>query len=251
MDDLDKRIANLNEFISLLDQWDAKHSSDVRAQISKAKSAIEREVLEAGCLGRMTISPPPAVGGLVMQNVNPFDMIFSPVYLRSLNPYVKDMINETIGVLEAKKCTPQEDEKRNEPALQVNYQAGYVFVAMPIVLDSSFDDVLDAIRETCTSCGLTAERIDEAQSNERITDRILESIRRAEYVIVDLTASRPNVFYEAGYAQGIGKVPIYIARKGTNLEFDLKDYPVIFFESYRELKSKLESRLRALASKNA
>jgi hypothetical protein len=58
-------------------------------------------------------------------------------------------------------------------------------------------------------------------------------------------------FYEAGYAQGIGKVPIYIARKGTNLEFDLKDYPVIFFESYRELKSKLESRLRALASKNA
>lgn len=61
----------------------------------------------------------------------------------------------------------------------------------------------------------------------------MESIQKAEYVIVDLTESRPNVFYEAGYAQGIGKIPIYIAKKGTELEFDLKDYPVIFFDSYR------------------
>lgn len=251
MEDLDKRIAKLNEFISLLNQWESAHSSAVRAKINQAKSSVEREVLEAGCLGTMTISPPPAVGGLVMQNINPFDMIFSPVYLRSLNPHVIDMINETIGVLESKRGLAQEPEKRNEPALRVNFKAGYVFVAMPISLDKSFDDVLDSIKETCTSCGLIAERIDDAQSNERITDRILESIQKAEYVIVDITASRPNVFYEAGYAQGIGKVPIYIARMGTPLEFDLKDYPVIFFENYRELKSRLEARLRALASKHA
>ena len=87
--------------------------------------------------------------------------------------------------------------------------------------------------------------------NERITDRILESIQKAVYVIVDLTESRPNVFCEAGYAQGIGKVPIYIARNGTVLEFDLKDYPVIFFDSYRELKEKLEARLRGLSVKHA
>ena len=98
-------------------------------------------------------------------------------------------------------------------------------------------------------CGLQAERVDEVQSNERITDRILESIRRAEYVVADLTGARPNVFYEAGYAQGLGKIPIYIARAGTKLEFDLKDYPVIFFSGMRQLKEALETRLRGLAGK--
>ena len=80
-----------------------------------------------------------------------------------------------------------------------------------------FDDVLDAIKESCHKCGLIAERVNEAQANERITDRILKSIQKAKYVIVDLTESRPNVFYEVGYAQVIGKLPNYIAKQGTHL----------------------------------
>jgi hypothetical protein len=127
-------------------------------------------------------------------------------------------------------------------------QEGYVFIAMPMDPGNpQLEDVHDAIKEACSRCGLIAERIDEAQSNERITDRILESILRAQYVVVDLTHARPNVFYEAGFAQGNGKTPIYIARSGTPSEFDLKDYPIIYFESLKQLKGRLEERLRALA----
>lgn len=248
MEDLDQRIENLNNFLVLLNGWSKDHSEDSRAAISRVKRSIQREVIEAGCLFTITISPPPAVGGMIMQNVNPLDMIFEQVYLRSLNPQVRDMVNQTIGVLEDWKINPPvQEQERNEPEFNYQVQEGYVFVAMPIGPANPFDDVLDAIKETCERCGLTAERVDEAQANERITDRILESIQKSEYVIVDLTESRPNVFYEAGYAQGIGKLPIYIARQGTQIEFDLKDYPVIFFESYRELKSGLEARLRGLA----
>jgi hypothetical protein len=113
--------------------------------------------------------------------------------------------------------------------------------------DAALEDVLEAIKETARRCGLYAERIDEPASNERITDRVLESLRKAEYVIVDLRGSRPNVFYEAGYAHGIGKIPIYVARQGTTLEFDLKDYPVIFFKNMTELKGSLEKHLGGLA----
>jgi hypothetical protein len=56
------------------------------------------------------------------------------------------------------------------------------------------------------------------------------------------------VYFEAGYAHGKGKVPIYLAREGTKLEFDLKDYPVIFFGNMKELKESLEKRLRALSA---
>jgi len=123
-------------------------------------------------------------------------------------------------------------------------------VAMQI--DSSrpeLDDVLDAIKEAANRCGILAERVDEEQSNERITDRILAAITTAQHVIVDLTGERPNVFYEAGFAHGLRKIPIYIAKMGTNLHFDLKDYPVIFFSSLKRLKDDLEARLRANASK--
>ena len=143
---------------------------------------------------------------------------------------------------------------KNSKIVQKNVNSiiehGYAFIAMPMdPEDKTLVDVLDAVKEAALKCGIRAERIDEPQSNERITDRIIESIQRAEYVIVDLSKSKPNVFFEAGYAHGLGKIPIYFAKYGTQLEFDLKDYPVIFFESLRELKESIEKRIKGLMEK--
>ena len=78
MEDIDKRIENLNNFLELLDEWTNTHSEESRASINRIKRSVQREVIEAGCLHTMTISPPPAVGGMIMQNVDPFSMIFDP-----------------------------------------------------------------------------------------------------------------------------------------------------------------------------
>lgn len=246
MVDIDQKIARLEQFGALLLDWQRQHDSDARRQINQTKAWVRREVIEAGCFKTLTISPPPAVGGLIMRNVDPFAMIFDPPYLMSMIPIITDMIDETIGRLQAGPEEPTEVEPQVE--VDADVRKGYAFIAMPIAVgDAQWDDVLDAIKEAAKRCGIHAERVDEPQSNERITDRILESIRKAEYVIADLTGSRPNVFYEAGYAQGLKKTPIYIAREGTKLEFDLKDYPVIFFRGLKELKDRLEQRLRGLA----
>ena len=123
---------------------------------------------------------------------------------------------------------------------------------MPMNTDNDpyLDDVHDAIKEVANQLGLIAERVDEPATNAPITDRILESIQRAEYVIADLTHSRPNVYYEAGFAHALSKTPIYIARANTAVEFDLKDYPVIFFRNIRELKAGLTKRLKGLMSEH-
>lgn len=124
---------------------------------------------------------------------------------------------------------------------------GEAFIAMAIdPTISELDDVLDAIKSACNACGINAKRVDDSQSNERITDRIVASIRAAEFVIADLTHARPNVFFEAGFAHGLDKTPIYIAKHGTKLEFDVKDYPIIFFRNIRDLKSGLQKRLAEL-----
>lgn len=244
--DLKEKIQRLGEFKAHLASWQKNRDDQSRSLINQGSIWVRREVIEAGCFHTMTIGPPPAVGGLVMRDIDPFAMIFNPPYGISMVPQVVDMIDQTIGVLRTEPPDPSPEKPQIQ--VDVDVQKGYAFIAMPIAPDDpQVEDVLDAIKEAAKRCGIHAERVDEPQSNDRITDRILESIRKAEYVIVDLTASRPNIFYEAGYAQGLKKTPIYVAREGTPLEFDLKDYPIIFFRSMKELKDNLEKRLRGLA----
>ena len=251
---VEERIDRLQQHKDASISWnnssDFREQTTLRSFLNQNKNAVKRDVREAGCYKTMTISPPPAVGGLVMRGICPFDMMFSRPYMSNLVPYVVDMIDEAIGVMSSSDFIESASEDTSTYVVQ-DYDAGYAFVAMPIDPDDvELEDVLDSIKEACSRCGINAERVDEPPTSERITDRVLESIRRAEYVIVDLTNSKPNVFYEAGYAQGRGKTPIYIAREGTNLEFDLKDYPVIFFRNMKQLKEKLEKRLRGLSGNN-
>ena len=248
---VDEKIKRLDDFKQAVLEWSASYRNqarrdELRSYISQNKVWVRQQVVEGKCLKTLTIAPPPAVGGLIMRSVDPFDMLFDAPYGMSMVNYVVDMIDEAIGVL---KVLPEEESDASDaPKVEISVQQNYAFVAMPIDSSKSeLEDVLDSIKEAAQRCGVQAERVDEAPSNERITDRILESIRKAEFVIVDLTYSRPNVYYEAGYAQGIGKTPVFVAKSGTELGFDLKDYPVIFFENQRQLKDELENRLRNLA----
>ena len=242
---IEERIRMLESFKTDLQSWYSAGSPELRSRINQQKVAVRREVVESGCYRTITIGPPPAIGGLVMRDIDPFDMMLDPPHGVDLITMVVDLVDQTIGVLRA---TPPIRADAPLVSVDADTERGYVFIAMPIDdSDARLVDVLDAIKEAARRCGLNAERVDEPDYNDRITDRILESIRKAEYVIVDLTDARPNVFYEAGFAQGLAKTPIYVARRDTSLEFDLKDYPVIFFESMRDLKDGLEKRLRGLA----
>lgn len=248
---LDEKIAKLEAFKDLIVQWensypDLRRQAELRSAINREKSWVRQEVIAAHCFKAVTISPPPAVGGLVMSRVDAFTMLFNAPYGMSLVSVVMDMVDETIGVL---RSSPAEaDSSQDEPILREEAVPGYAFIVMPMTGGRhDFDDVHDAIKEAAARCGIQAERVDEPHSTDRITDRILESIRRAEYVIADLTDAKPNVYFEAGYAHALRKTPIYIAKAGTPLEFDLKDYPVIFFQGLRQLKDDLEKRLRGIA----
>lgn len=252
--DTTAKIERLEQFKALLKEWQARPAEESRSSISQSAAWVRRELIEVGCFGTVSIAPPAAVGGMILRNVDPFELIFNPPYGRSVIPTIIDWIDRAIGIFKDPEYEAQRERETTTSAQgvveQMEVQAGYVFIAMPINPDDAqLEDVLDAIKDAASRCSLLAERVDEVHSSERITDRILESIRKAEFVVADLTGARPNVFYEAGYAQGLGKTPIYIARDGTKLEFDLKDYPIIFFRGMRDLKEKLSQRLQALAQR--
>ena len=245
------KIHRLEDFKRAVSDYENSHSPhsrrrDIRSHINQEKTWVRQQVIESGCFCTLTLAPPPAIGGLIMNNVDPIQMIFERPYRHNMVPHVLDMIDQTIGVL---KAAPEELVAPANALVQENIVKNYAFVAMPMDEDDAeLVDVLDGIKEAASRCGIQAERVDDPDTNERITDRIVESLRKAEFVIVDLSKQKPNVYWEAGYAHGIGKIPIYIARRGTEVEFDLKDYPGIFFKNLKHLKDSLEERMRGLAS---
>jgi hypothetical protein len=70
---------------------------------------------------------------------------------------------------------------RNALAMELNISKGSVFIAMPMFPeDRQLDDVHDAIKDVAISLGLSAKRVDDDETNERITDRVIDSLRTAD-----------------------------------------------------------------------
>lgn len=123
-------------------------------------------------------------------------------------------------------------------------QDDYLFILMAMrENDPLLEDAHAAIKRAATALGLRAQRVDEIAFTEQITNKILGSIRCAEYVVADLTHERPNVYYELGYAHAFGKKTILTARKQTELHFDVQNYPVIFYSASMELERQLKEIL--------
>ena len=55
------------------------------------------------------------------------------------------------------------------------------------------------------ACGYTPVWMKDISENKGITDRILSEIRRAEFIVADFTRQRQSVYFEAGFARGLGR----------------------------------------------
>ncbi|MDQ6700084.1 MAG: hypothetical protein M3Z36_07845 [Acidobacteriota bacterium] len=119
----------------------------------------------------------------------------------------------------------------------------FVFVIMPF--ESKFADAYNlGIKPACEVAGAICERVDEQTFVANILQRIYDEITRADVVVADMTGRNPNVFYEAGFAHGVGKQVILLTQKGDEIPFDLKHYPFVIYESITMLKSELEKKVR-------
>ncbi len=94
-----------------------------------------------------------------------------------------------------------------------------------------------------------AIRIDSVEHNEKIDDRIFAEIRRSGLVVADFTGDRGGVYFEAGYAMGLGIPVIWTCRADyvEKLHFDTRQYNHIVWESVPQLKDRLRDRIAATA----
>ena len=118
-----------------------------------------------------------------------------------------------------------------------------VLVIMSYAGRPELEDAYDSFEQVTTALGYRCTRVTQANAGERILPDILDRIRRAAFTIVDLTDLRPNVFYELGYADGLGKKVVVTAKDGTELPFDVKDIPAIMWNGQKQLKEDLRARI--------
>ena len=124
---------------------------------------------------------------------------------------------------------------------------GRCFVAMSF--DHSLDEAWEkgiepALREDCK---LDPIRIDKGHHNEKICDKLIAEIRLSQFLVADFTLHRAGVYFEAGFALGLGRPVIWTCRKDDlgNTHFDTRQYNHIDWESPEDLRSRLRDRVIA------
>ncbi len=108
-------------------------------------------------------------------------------------------------------------------------------------------------------CGdFIAFRVDNKEHNNDITDEILAGIKACRFMVADLTGYRGGVYFEAGYAKGLGKPVILTCRndwlknvidaQGKTLQegvhFDLNHQNIIVWDDLEEFKKRIINRIR-------
>jgi len=105
----------------------------------------------------------------------------------------------------------------------------------------------DGLYEGITAAGYRPLRVDKEEHNEKICDRIISEIRRSGFLVADVTGHRQGVYFEAGYAMGLGIPVIWTCRRDQlgDCHFDTRQYNHITWETPEELAKALEHRIRA------
>ena len=113
---------------------------------------------------------------------------------------------------------------------------------------------VNGIKLAIEDAGYKAVRVDEQHFLEKIDDEVISRIRRARFVVADFShgkdGARGSVYYEAGFAHGLGLDVIFTCRheNSEDLHFDTRQYPHIIWKDYEDLRKQLRERITALMS---
>lgn len=98
-----------------------------------------------------------------------------------------------------------------------------------------------AVREA----GFKVRRADSDQHNNYVMNQIIGYIRTAPFVVAELTNQNLGVYYEAGYAAGLGisVIPCCPTSESEKVHFDIQQVSQIRWESPDDLRRQLTARI--------
>ena len=133
--------------------------------------------------------------------------------------------------------------KRIDELQKIN-NSTQVFIAIPF--NDKAEERRNAIKQGIDDAGYTPRIMNEIEHNKQIVPKILDEIRKSKFVVAEITEPNLGVYYEAGYATGIGKEVIYSCKDGEhkNAHFDISQYNMILWKTPVELTTNLCKRIK-------
>jgi Pentapeptide repeats (8 copies) len=127
------------------------------------------------------------------------------------------------------------------PGREFSIEPDLCFVVMPFAEPWS-NRTFTILKETLAPLGYRCVRADDVYGRVVLTD-IWDLMNRAAFVIADLTAGNPNVYYELGMAHTLGKDVIPLLQSGERIPFDQRPFRILFYEDNRDGEAVLARRL--------
>lgn len=136
--------------------------------------------------------------------------------------------------------------KKSEEIKESGVLSKKCFVAMSCS-DELIEIYENSIKISVEKAGYQPIFIEREEHNEKICDLIIAKIRECKFLIADITGQRQNVYYEAGFAQGLNREVIWTCRHDDidNAHFDTRQFNHIVWENVEDLKKKLFNRIKA------
>lgn len=103
------------------------------------------------------------------------------------------------------------------------------------------------IKPGIKDAGFDPLRINLKEHNEKICDVIIAEIRRSRFVVADVTGQRQGVYFEGGFAMGLGIPVIWTCREDEidKCHFDTRQYNHVVWDDPEDLQKKLLRRIQA------
>lgn len=123
------------------------------------------------------------------------------------------------------------------------------FIAMAFKEETK--PIREAFRKAIRKAGYAVAVIDEKEHNNQIVPEIFYEIGRSQFVVVDVTYPNYGAYYEAGYAQALGKQVIICCREdafkddSTRPHFDISQKSMVVWKDEEDLIARLKRRIEA------
>ena len=111
----------------------------------------------------------------------------------------------------------------------------------------------DGLRQGVREAGYDPFIVDRKQFLGKVDDKIIAEIRRSHFLVADLSGQRPNVYFEAGFAEGLDLPVVYTccACDLENCHFDKRQENIIVWRIREDLTEALHLRIEATMGRPA
>jgi hypothetical protein len=210
--------------LSLLKGWGSAIAWPAKSEFGITEGAKIKDIIEAKVISRGVAVVP---SGPPIADIIDLD-VFAAKVAEKLRLQIPTRNDEALGHSDGK---PNVEEVSN-----------LVFVVMSF--EEDMDPIFDGIKAAAEAAGLDAKRVKDVVGDYKIDTKLIDMLHKSCMVVVDLTHERPNVYFELGYARGLGKTVITTARQGTSLHFDVRSWTCDFYSDSRILEKRLRERFK-------